>query len=201
MCLCINLENSKVTLFPYDGWVWRAKRRFGPVLGVPEPKCVLENGWKRPKATGWNSVAGPLMNPENPKGKTEISVALRSSILFFLWVAPIGPFWLIWLKNTNLAATVKPQMKMGPTKVDYWSAMWDGKRGRIRYASKNRTHGQVVWKFHYFQQKVWDKEGEIILILIWFVYDSIFWGGRQFSFTWDEYILAQYQLESHLFYY
>ena len=53
--------------------------------------------------------------------------------------------------------------------------------------------------FHYFQQKVWDKEGEIILILIWFVYDSIFWGGRQFSFTWDEYILAQYQLESHLF--
>ena len=104
-------------------------------------------------------------------------------------------------KNTNLAATVKPQMKMGPTKVDYWSAMWDGKRGRIRYASKNRTHGQVVWKFHYFQQKVWDKEGEIILILIWFVYDSIFWGGRQFIFTWDEYILAQYQLESHLFYY
>ena len=68
---------------------------------------------------------------------TEISFASSLSILFFTWVAPKVPFWPFFgprgvkcrSQNANLAATQKPQMKMGPTQLDYWRDMLDGKRG------------------------------------------------------------------------
>ena len=65
---------------------------------------------------------------KTPTGKTkQISVASSPSIPFFPWVAPKGPFWPFFgpggvqgrSENANLAATQKPQMKMGPAQLDY----------------------------------------------------------------------------------
>ena len=60
-------------------------------------------------------------------GTSEISVPSQPSIPFFTWVAPKGPFWPFFgprgvqgrSENANLAATRKPQLKMGPTQLDY----------------------------------------------------------------------------------
>jgi len=65
---------------------------------------------------------------KTPRGKTtEIPLASSLSIPFFTWVAPKGPFWPFFgprgvkgrSENANLAATQKPQMKMGPPQLDY----------------------------------------------------------------------------------
>ena len=64
---------------------------------------------------------------KTPMGQmTEIPLASSLSIPFFAWVAPKGPFWPFFghrgvkgrSENANLAATRKPQMKMGPTQLD-----------------------------------------------------------------------------------
>ena len=67
---------------------------------------------------------GRFSGPRGPKWRFHF---LQPSIPFFTWVAPKGPFWPIFgprgvqgrSENANLAATRKPQLKMGPTQLDY----------------------------------------------------------------------------------
>ena len=48
---------------------------------------------------------------------------------------------------------------------------------------------KFVWNTYW--QKYWDRKWKM-----WFVYYSIFWGGRQIIFWSDDYILVQYKMES-----
>ena len=74
---------------------------------------------KRPKASGWNSIAGLFMQKSGNLQKEKNSVAFRSFVRQGR------------SENAILAATQKPQMKMGPTLIDYWSIMWDEKNGPL----------------------------------------------------------------------
>ena len=102
------------------------KRNSSPFRGSPGRNAFWETAKIGRRPLGETTLRGRLCkNPENSNGWNERNFGGFEPVYpVFTWVAPKGPFFgPLGVQgrsvNANLAATQKPQLKMGPTQLDY----------------------------------------------------------------------------------